>query len=167
MGASRRTLLSEFLAARRRALTPAEVGLPARGPRRVVGLRREEVAVLADVGITWYTWLEQGRPIRVAPATLVRVADALRLDRAEREYLELLVFGAAASAMWDKPLPPNLAEIVRGYSAGPAYVLGPRWDVLAWNDVFARVFRFPPPDGDRNGLRHAFLHQATSGLIAD
>lgn len=166
--AGRRALLSDFLRARRRALKPEQVGLPARGPRRVAGLRREEVAVLADVGITWYTWLEQGRPIRVAPATLARIAEALQLNRHERSYLELLVFGNASPASWNVPLPPEVARIVESYSAGPAFVLGPRWDVLAWNDAFARVFRFPgAAPGDLNGLRHSFLNSVVSELFVD
>jgi transcriptional regulator with XRE-family HTH domain len=165
----RRHLLSDFLRDRRQALKPEDVGLPvSRGPRRVTGLRREEVAVLADVGITWYTWLEQGRPIRVAPHTLERIADALRLDRHERTYLNLLVFGNTAQPPSTDPLPPGLVAVVRSYAAGPAYVLGPRWDVLAWNDVFTRVFRFPQANSEnRNAIRHAFLNPAMTALFAD
>ena len=168
-GGGRRLLLSEFLRDRRRALKPEDVGLRvSRGPRRVAGLRREEVAVLADVGITWYTWLEQGRPIRVAPGTLERIADALRLDRHERAYLHLLAFGNATPAPWNAALPENLIHVVRSYAAGPAYVLGPRWDVLAWNETFARVFRFPRTEaGDRNALRHAFLNADMPALFVD
>jgi PAS domain-containing protein len=166
--AGRRKLLSEFLRARRARLTSADVGLPAGTHRRVPGLRREEVAILADVGITWYTWLEQGRPIRMAPATLERIADALRLDRHERAYLSGLVFFEAQSAGWDLPVPPRVADIVRSYTAGPAFVRGPRWDVLAWNDVFSRIFGFPgsAPE-DRNALRHAFLDPRVRQLNAD
>jgi transcriptional regulator with XRE-family HTH domain len=167
--AGRRKLLSDFLRDRRKALKPEDVGLPAsRGARRVAGLRREEVAVLADLGITWYTWLEQGRPIRIAPATLDRIANALRLDRHERAYLNLLVFGNAAPPAWSATLLPNLVEVVRSYSAGPAYVLGPRWDVLAWNDVFERVFHFPGAlSENRNALRHTFLNAAVPELFVD
>jgi transcriptional regulator with XRE-family HTH domain len=96
----RRALISEFLRSRRSRLTSQSVGLPEGRRRRVAGLRREEVAVLADVGITWYTWLEQGRPIRMAPATLDRICDALRLDRDERAYLHRLVFFTADEASW-------------------------------------------------------------------
>jgi hypothetical protein len=166
--AGRRKLLSEFLRARRARLTSQEVGLPAGKHRRVPGLRREEVAILADVGITWYTWLEQGRPIRMAPATLDRVADALRLDRHERAYLSGLVFPEPDGAGWDLPIPGRVAAIVRSYTAGPAFVRGPRWDVLAWNDIFSRIFGFPgvAPD-DRNALRHAFLDPRVRRLNVD
>jgi PAS domain-containing protein len=166
--AGRRKLLSEFLRARRARLASAEVGLPAGTHRRVPGLRREEVAILADVGITWYTWLEQGRPITMAPATLERVADALRLDRHERAYLRGLVFFEAEGSGWDLPIPAPVAEIVRSYTGGPAFVRGPRWDVLAWNEIFSRIFGFPgsSPE-DRNALRHAFLDPAVRRLNAD
>jgi PAS domain-containing protein len=166
--AGRRSLLSEFLRARRGRLTSEEVGLPPGTHRRVPGLRREEVAILADVGITWYTWLEQGRPIRMAPATLERVADALRLDRHERAYLKGLVFFEPAGAGWDLPISERVANIVRSYAAGPAFIRGPRWDVLAWNDIFSRIFGFPgsSPD-DRNALRHAFLNPSVRRLNVD
>ena len=166
--AGRRALLSEFLRARRARLRSQDVGLPAGRHRRVPGLRREEVAILADVGITWYTWLEQGRPIRMAPATLDRIADALRLDRNERAYLHGLVFFDAELAAWDQPVPKRIADVVRAYTAGPAFVRGPRWDLLAWNDVFSRLFGFPggAPD-DRNALRHAFLDPRLRRLNVD
>lgn len=154
----RNTERASFLKSRRQRLTPEQVGLPRNSRRRVATLRREDVAWLADVGITWYTWLEQGRPIRMAPATLDRVADALRLDRHERAYLSGLVFSKPESAGWDLPIPERVAKIVRSYADGPAFIRGPRWDVLVWNDVFSRLFGFPgrSPD-DRNALRHAFL----------
>src|SRR4051794_6556129 len=86
-GAARRRLLSDFLRSRRAALRPDDVGLPAGGRRRTPGLRREEVAVLAGVGTTWYTWLEQGRDVRASLSVLEGVADALRLNGAERAHL--------------------------------------------------------------------------------
>ena len=166
--AGRRSLLAEFLRSRRARLNPQEVGLPAGTHRRVPGLRREEVAVLADVGITWYTWLEQGRPIRMASATLERIGDALRLDRHERAYLGRLVNSDPATAGWNVPIPVRVSEVVRSYAAGPAYVLGPRWDVLAWNEVFSRVFGFPGPGpGDTNALRHGFLDPRVPQLVVD
>src|SRR5262249_41891581 len=86
----RRRELGAFLRSRRprRArLLPADVGLPDWGVRRVPGLRREEVAQLANVGLTWYTWLEQGRQARPSASVLTAIADALRLDAHEREHL--------------------------------------------------------------------------------
>ena len=87
MRCGRRRELGAFLRSRRARLSPAEVGLPDWGVRRVPGLRREEVAQLANVGLTWYTWLEQGRQARPSAAVLTAIADALRLDAHEREYL--------------------------------------------------------------------------------
>lgn len=166
--AGRRSLLAEFLRSRRARLNPEDVGLPAGRHRRVPGLRREEVAVLADVGITWYTWLEQGRSIRMAPATLERIGDALRLDRHERAYLSRLVFFDPATGGWNVPVPSRVNEVVRAYTAGPAYVLGPRWDALAWNEAFSRVFGFPETSpGEANMLRHAFLDPRVSQLVVD
>src|SRR6266542_6076359 len=82
--AGRRTELAAFLRSRRERIRPDEVGLPPGGRRRTPGLRREEVAHLAGVGVTWYTWLEQGRDVRPSSEVLGALADALRLDRAER-----------------------------------------------------------------------------------
>ena len=86
-----RSELSDFLRSRRARLSPDEVGLPVGARRRTKGLRREEVASLAGVGLTWYTWFEQGRDIRVSPDFLEKVARALRLNGTERQHLFLLM----------------------------------------------------------------------------
>src|SRR4051794_30033011 len=83
----RRAELGEFLRARREALRPADVGLPSSGRRRTPGLRREEIALLAGVSVTWYTWLEQGRRINASRDVLLALARALRLDDAGRDHL--------------------------------------------------------------------------------
>ena len=91
---SRREELGAFLRSRRARLTPADVGLPDDGSRRrTPGLRREEVAVLAGVGVSWYTWLEQGRDINASPQVLDALARALRLNPAERDTLYALARG--------------------------------------------------------------------------
>src|SRR5439155_19076628 len=85
---TRRADLAEFLRARRAAVSPADVGLAAfGGRRRTQGLRREEVALLAGVSVSWYTWLEQGRPINASLDVLDALARALRLDAVERDHL--------------------------------------------------------------------------------
>src|ERR1700751_398903 len=106
----RRRELGAFLRSRRARPRPAEVGLADWGVRRVPGLRREEVAQLANVGLTWYTWLEQGRQARPSASVLTAIADALRLDTHEREHLfalardpEDLARGGAGHA---RPSPP-------------------------------------------------------------
>src|SRR5215471_11762814 len=88
--AARRRQSGAFLRSRRERLTPSEVGLPDGFRRRTPGLRREEVALLAGVGATWYTWLEQGRDVRPSAEVLSALADALRLDPAERQHLYIL-----------------------------------------------------------------------------
>ena len=88
--AARRREAGDFLRSRRERLTPADVGLPNGFRRRTPGLRREEVAILADVGTTWYTWLEQGRDVRPSNELLSALAEALRLDPTERRHLFVL-----------------------------------------------------------------------------
>jgi transcriptional regulator with XRE-family HTH domain len=83
-GERRRAELGKFLKARRARLSPGDFGMPPGSRRRTPGLRREEVALLAGVGVTWYTWLEQGRQINASTQVLDAVARTLRLDRAER-----------------------------------------------------------------------------------
>jgi transcriptional regulator with XRE-family HTH domain len=154
----KRTELAAFLRTRRERVQPSDVGLPAGSRRRTAGLRREEVAQLAGVGVTWYTWLEQGRPIHVSVQVLEAIARTLRLDPAERAHLMLLaeVPGADSSPApcFDCPVPPAVQEIIDGLSY-PAAVLTEMFDVLAWNQPYAAIFAdliaaLPP---ERNALR--------------
>src|SRR3954471_9803440 len=96
--------LAAFLCSRRERLEPAQVGLPTTARRRTPGLRREEVAQIAGVGVTWYTWLEQGRAIQVSAHVLEQVARALRLDATERAHLFTLAH--------DRPPPERPAESI-------------------------------------------------------
>src|SRR5215467_3834449 len=91
VGGTRRAELGAFLRSRRERITPGDVGLPPGIRRRTAGLRREEVAMLAGVGVTWYTWLEQGRQINASTQVLDAVARTLKLDQPEREHLYRLV----------------------------------------------------------------------------
>jgi transcriptional regulator with XRE-family HTH domain len=111
------------------------VGLPNGGRRRTPGLRREEVAHLAGVGTTWYTWLEQGRDVRASLEVLDALSRALKLTPAERTHVVLLGRG-------EEPPPPKstaervaptLRRLIDNLGANPAYVLGRRWDYLTWN----------------------------------
>jgi len=133
--------LAAFLRSRRERLSPAQVGLPTTPRRRTPGLRREEVAQLAGVGVTWYTWLEQGREIQVSAHFLERVASALRLDAAERAHLFNLAHDRpppllASTALWVTSAHRRMMESL----AGPAYLATPRWDVVAWNTALSAVF---------------------------
>ncbi|MUN37187.1 helix-turn-helix domain-containing protein [Actinomadura sp. NEAU-AAG5] len=141
-GRERRGELGAFLRSRRERITPADVGMPAGPRRRTPGLRREEVAQLAGVGVTWYTWLEQGRPIKVSTQVLDAVARTLRLDGTEHEHLYRLaeVPTATLSDTVGTPLPPDVQTILDGLLPLPAVVSNGRCDVLAWNAAYAALF---------------------------
>jgi transcriptional regulator with XRE-family HTH domain len=145
---SRREELRAFLRSRRARLTPADVGLPEDGARRrTPGLRREELAALAGVGVSWYTWLEQGRDIHPSPEVLDALARALRLDAAERATLfalartELPLPAADADAGEDDHA--LLISLVEGLHPVPAYLLGPMTKILAWNGAASALFGSP------------------------
>lgn len=142
----RRQSLAQFLRTRRERLTPQEVGLPAGFRRRTAGLRREEVAQLASIGISWYTLLEQGRAVRPSEQVVESLAQALRLTSAERQHLFLLAFGHVPSnglpPSPQEEVSPALEQVIRSLDPHPAYVLGRRWDLLIWNKAAQYVFGF-------------------------
>jgi transcriptional regulator with XRE-family HTH domain len=138
----RRAELAQFLRARRERLSPRDVGLPPGPRRRTPGLRREELALLAGVGITWYTWLEQGRPINASVQVLDAVAQTLRLDRAEREHLYRLAEATPVRSFADAAVvPPALLDILGSVSPCPAVLVNGRFDVLESNHGHQAVFR--------------------------
>lgn len=139
---TRRADLAEFLRARRAAIGPADVGLPPGTRRRTQGLRREEVALLAGVSVSWYTWLEQGRPINASLDVLDALARALRLDAVERDHLIALAGHPARKTAGEggDVVSDALERLLRALEPAPAYVLGPRWDFLAWNRPFGSLF---------------------------
>ena len=134
--------LSDFLKTRRARLAPADVGLPGSNGRRIRGLRREEVAVLAGVGLTWYTWLEQGREIQVSTPFLENLARALRLSEAERLHLFTLAQHRPPPAAPQASPPQPLAKVQAILDAidAPAYARNSRFDVIAWNSANTRMF---------------------------
>jgi transcriptional regulator with XRE-family HTH domain len=133
----RRSELAAFLRARRARIGPADVGLPAGLRRRTPGLRREEVAQLAGVGVTWYTWLEQGRPIHASVQVLGAVARTLRLDQAELEHLYRLAEVQTAPAEAAAAAPsPAVQEILESLDPLPAQLLNSRFDVLGRNRAY-------------------------------
>ncbi|MGW1548978.1 helix-turn-helix transcriptional regulator [Streptomyces sp. NPDC002346] len=146
----RRAELADFLRTRRRALQPEEVGLPPRASRRTPGLRREDVADLAGISACWYSRLEQARNIRVSDHVLDSLAEALRLNTEEREYLLALAHGDAPSSASVSPdgVPPPLQRILDSQQPHPAIALGPRFNILAWNqartDVYGDLTKIPP-----------------------
>ncbi|TKT82602.1 helix-turn-helix transcriptional regulator [Aquamicrobium sp. LC103] len=136
--------LTDFLRARRERLTPEDVGLPAAKRRRTPGLRREEVAALAGVGLTWYTWLEQGRDIGVSADFLDNLARVLKLDAAERRHLFLLAHERppAEPGKTFCAVPSLARRLVDDLAPHAAYVINLRWDVLASNEPADRLFGF-------------------------
>ncbi len=136
--------LAHFLASRRARLMPHDVGLSqGRRRRRVPGLRREEVAVLANVSETWYTRLEQGQEINVSREVLEGIADALRLDAHERAYLFMLAGAAERSDAAPAQAPvlaPSIAATLDALALAPAVVYGARYDVLLCNRAYVAVF---------------------------
>lgn len=145
----RRSELSDFLRTRRAKIVPSDVGLADGARRRTPGLRREEVALLANIGATWYTRLEQGQPINVSAEVLDGIARALRLTSEERRHLHLLAGMAPTVVVPDEE---RVSELVRrvldGLDPLPAYVRGRRWDILAWNasaDALADFSNAPGP----------------------
>jgi len=142
--ASRRSELREFLRSRRAAVAPRDIGLSPAGRRLVPGLRREEVATLAGVGLTWYTWLEQGRDIQPSPELLSRISRALRLDAADEAYLRSLVANVKSVDPALSQLGPGILGVMDLYPA-PAFVHDSLSELLAHNALAARVYGFGSP----------------------
>lgn len=165
-----RAELADFLRRRRESLSPLDVGLPAGKRRRTPGLRREEVAALAGVGITWYTWLEQGRAISVSSAFLDNIARVLMLDEIERRHLFLLAHQrppAMTGQAWCE-LPPLVRRLLDDLTLRPAYVANLRWDVTGWNAAAARLFGFAERDSsERNMLWMLFADDRLNSRIAE
>jgi transcriptional regulator with XRE-family HTH domain len=167
--AMRRQALGEFVRNARARITPQMASLPEGPRRRTPGLRREEVAQLSGISVTWYTWIEQGRDVSVSPAVWARIASVLHLGRAERAYL----FELAECA--DPQHPREAAEGAVGQLRAcvdairaPAYVLDHAWNVLAFNEAMRELFDdWPARDARPNLLRYIFLDPAARRLVVD
>jgi transcriptional regulator with XRE-family HTH domain len=171
-GGRRRAELADFLRRRRESIRPEAVGLPGGGRRRTPGLRREEVAQLAGVGATWYTWLEQGRDVRASLDVLDAISRALRLTPAERGHLILLGRGEEAAPACKGPaerVSPTLRRLIENLGPSPAYVLGRRWDYLAWNRAACAVFGdfATVPKAQRNHLWMMFMDPLRREMLTD
>jgi transcriptional regulator with XRE-family HTH domain len=163
--------LSNFLKICRGRVAPEQVGLASGVRRRTPGLRREEVSQLAGVGVTWYTWIEQGRDVQVSAQVLEGIARALKLTVDERNHLFLLA---------DQPPPidssppqeivsPLLLQALERFGANPAYITGQRWDLLAWNQAACAVFGdFESlPFQERNILWFVFMNENLRQILVD
>jgi len=164
-----RKTLGEFLRRQRAKLQPAAVGLPASTRRRTPGLRREELAALSGISATWYSWVEQGRPVSLSVGALARLATALRLSRAERTYLFELAGRRDPSepGLDEEPLPQGLERIVTALPM-PAYVLDRSWRAVAWNPPAKKLFvGWLDQRQRRSLLEYIFLEPAARRLISD
>lgn len=133
--------LGDFLKTRRAKISPSQIGLSTEVQRRTPGLRREEVAQLAGIGLTWYTWLEQGRDIHVSTQVIESLSKVLLLDKQERIHLYLLA---------NQPLPvdipedketvsPILQNVLDSLTLSPSLVMDQRWNVIGWNKAASLV----------------------------
>ena len=153
-----RNEFGDFLRSRREKLTPKAVGLPGASRRRTPGLRRQEVAELAGIGIDWYIRLEQGRAVSPSATTVDALARALRLNKVEHGHLRTLASAPTRPAFARETVPDGIRRMIAAL-AQPAYITGRRWDILAWNAAAADVFTDFPllAETDRNILIFAFL----------
>ena len=171
--------LGEFLRATRESRNPEDFGLPKGLRRRTSGLRREEVAALAGISTTWYSWIEQGRTTAVSVSALTEIAHALHLSDAERAYLFQLAdradpFPADSSPQAAAPINALVAAI-----QSPAYVLDRTWNAVAWNPAAGKLFRDwlgsaprpkqgrPATEAPPNLLRYVFTHPGAPGFIVN
>jgi transcriptional regulator with XRE-family HTH domain len=169
------TELGRFLRARRAAIGPTEVGLPAgTGTRRTPGLRREELATLAGVSIDYYTRLERGKETRPSPAVVDALSGALRLNDDERDYLRELAAQAARRAPEPRRRPtravrPSARLLLETLRPNPAYVVSRTYDLLAANPAGLALLHGLAdwPERQRNTIRYTFLHPASRELYPD
>jgi transcriptional regulator with XRE-family HTH domain len=166
----RRRELGAFLRSRRERVRPEQVGLPPMRRRRTPGLRREEVAQLAGVGVTWYTWLEQGRDINPSAQVLDAIARTLQFDVHEHSHLFTLA-GISTTTIADQCLNlcPTAQPLIDQLEPFPATVVNARLDLLAFNRVYASFFEDLDaiPVEDRNILWLAFTHPRWREVIVD
>jgi transcriptional regulator with XRE-family HTH domain len=161
----RRREFGDFLRSRRERLTPKAAGVPIGRRRRTAGLRREEVAELAGIGVDWYIRLEQGRTVSPSVTTIDALARALRLGKAEHAHLRALARDADRRPFARETVPETIRRLVESLNQ-PAYVTGRRWDILAWNAAADEIFAFSRlVEADRNTLICMLTNAATRRLF--
>lgn len=168
----RRVELGDFLRTRRARLQPDQLGLPTFGRRRTPGLRRDEVAQLAGVGVSWYTWLEQGRDITVSEQVVERLAETLQLESEERRHLFVLARGAVPVAPTQAEIvspPPGIQAVLDALGVTPAILIDHRFNLVAWNEGACRVFGDFSLLGERerNRIWNMFTNPAMRQLFVD
>lgn len=160
--------LADFLRARRAQVDRAAAGLPAGSSRRTGGLRREEVAALSGVSLTWYTWLEQARDANPSRQVLDAIARTLRLSETEHGYL-LSLAGYASAPPPSAADPEHLASLLDALVGSPAFTLAPNWTITAWNDAYEALYPHvsSAPARHRNLLWAVYMDPFVRGLLPD
>jgi transcriptional regulator with XRE-family HTH domain len=163
--------LGRFLRSLRERTTPEQAGLSGEGRRRTPGLRREELAHLSGISPTWYSWIEQGRPVAVSQGVLERLSEVLRMTEAQRQYLFELSGKSTKNSPnpIDRDLPPSaVISIVQG-ETGPAYLLDQAWNAILWNKPAEDLFCgwLGPDSISRNLLEYMFLEPEARTLVID
>ena len=170
-GTGWRAELAALLRARRAEIERSALGLPEGGRRRTHGLRREEVATMAGVSITWYTWLEQAREVNPSRQVLDAIATALRLTPTEHGYVLSLAGYAAAPASADSPAPAaaHIQSLLDALAGSPAFAIGPDWSISAWNAAYRALYPRVAvvPAAERNLLWAVFTDPFVRGLLPD
>lgn len=164
--------LGAFLRARRARLVRAELGLPPVGRGRTTGLRREEVAYLSGVSVTWYTWLEQGREINPSRQVLDAIARTLRLSVVEHTYVLSLAGYSAPQPQTTRiaeAAPPHVQRLLDALVGFPAYAVAPDWQITGWNAAYAALYPNVAtlPAQDRNLLWLVFTDPYVRDLLPD
>ena len=168
-GALRKQALGAFVRSARDRVTPQQAGIAGGQRRRTPGLRREEVAQLCDISVTWYTWIEQGRDVSVSAAVWARLATVLQMTRAERAYLfELADLSDPEHNGTAVPAPTvSLQSCVDSINV-PAYILDRHWNVLAFNAALDQVFvGWMGAQAQPNLLRFIFLDAQAPAIVVD
>jgi len=165
--------LGAFLRARRESLDPTRLGLPWIGARRTPGLRREEVAHLAGIGITWYTKLEQGRPVQGSSKVMMAIAEALQCNEAEINHLFTLS-GLGKPPAVARPICAHLSSaakmILEQLNPLPAVIQNARFDIVGFNQSYCRMMDIDItalPEADRNCVYLAFTNQAWRACLIE
>ncbi|MGV0168171.1 helix-turn-helix transcriptional regulator [Furfurilactobacillus sp. WILCCON 0119] len=171
MSSTRQQELADFLTTRRQRLQPNQVGLPTTGHRRTPGLRREEVAALAHMSLTWYTWLEQGRDIQVSEQIVTGLVAALKLSPAEATHLFTLtgVNQPTTTPPFTEQINPMLQRTIDSWPLSGVVILDQRWNFVAVNTLTAQFASTIVGHAllHRNLLRELFTDEAFQRVIAD
>lgn len=165
---SRNHDLNQFLLKHRAKLDPTDYGFSTYH-RRVKGLRREEVAQLSAVSVSWYTWLEQGRDISISIEAVKRIGKVLKLSLDEQEYLEATIFGQSYKPQNNQLLQNEIKQMVTALNPHPAFVRSENMDILFWNEASEqKIFKWSSIDElDRNSLKLMFVNPEYKNRIPD